>query len=220
MYAIVGVHPHHADKEDKEFEEEIQKDWFEKLRELSKDEKVVGIGEIGLDYYAYLSNRVVDKKIQEDAFRKQIELSIEKKLPIQIHNRLAGEDIVRILNDYKNKFQDFPGMFHCMSGDISLLKKVLDLGFYVGFDGNITYKGIAKGETVGLSELVKYAPLERIVAETDSPFLTPQPYRGNRNEPSRVIIVGEFIAKLKGIPFEKVRQQTTENAEKIFRLTL
>lgn len=220
MYAIVGVHPHHADKEDKEFEGEIQKDWFEKLRELSKDEKVVGIGEIGLDYYAYLSNGVVDKKIQEDAFRKQIELSIERKLPIQIHNRLAGGDIIKVLTDYKNSFQDPPGMFHCMSGDIALIKKVLDLGFYVGFDGNITYKRIAKGETTELSELVKYAPLERIVVETDSPFLTPQPYRGSRNEPSRVIIVGEFIAKLKGIPFKKVNQQTTDNAERIFRLNL
>lgn len=220
MYAIVGVHPHHADKEDKEFEGEIQKDWFKKLKELSKDEKVIGIGEIGLDYHTYASNGIVDKKIQEDAFRKQIELSIEKKLPIQIHNRLAGEDIVKILIDYKNNFQDPPGMFHCMSGDISFLKKVLDLGFYVGFDGNITYKGIAKGETIELSELVKYAPLEKIVTETDSPFLTPQPYRGSRNEPSRVIIVGEFIAKLKGVSFEKVRHQTTENAEKIFRLNL
>jgi len=218
MYAIIGVHPHHADKADREFEGEIQTDWLEKLTKLTSEDNVVGIGEIGLDYHAYKSNGIVDKRIQEDAFRKQIELSIERKLPLQIHNRLAGEDIVKILMNYKNSFQNPPGMFHCMSGDISFLKKVLDLGFYVGFDGNITYKGIAKGETIELSELVKYAPLNRIVTETDSPFLTPQPYRGSRNEPSHVIIVAKFIAKLKGISFEKVSQQTTENAEAVFKL--
>ena len=105
-----------------------------------------------------------------------------------------------------------------MSGDIEQLKKVLDLGFYVGFDGNITYEGIAKGENTKLSELVKYAPIDRIVTETDSPFLTPIPYRGSRNIPSYVIIVGEFVAKIKGITTEEVRNKTTKNAKEIFGL--
>ena len=109
-------------------------------------------------------------------------------------------------------------MFHCMSGDLSFLKKVLNLGFYVGFDGNITYKGIAPGETIELKKLVKYAPLDRIVIETDSPFLTPEPHRGKRNKPEYVIIVGRFIAKLKGIAFEKIKTQTTQNATKLFQL--
>jgi TatD DNase family protein len=106
-----------------------------------------------------------------------------------------------------------------MSGDISFLKKVLDLGFYIGFDGNITYKGIAVGETTGLKELVKYAPLDRIVVETDSPFLTPEPHRGSRNVPEYVIITAGFLAKIKGLTFEQVGEQTTKNANLIFKLS-
>lgn len=167
MYAIAGIHPHHADKSDVEFEGEIHKDWLAQLENIAKNEKVIGIGEIGLDYYSYKSNGIVDKKLQEEAFIAQIELAHKLKLPIQIHNRHAGEDIVRILKDNKNKLLPIPGMFHCMSGDLDFLKQVLDLGFYVGFDGNITYKGIAPGETVELSELVKNTPIDRIVTETD-----------------------------------------------------
>lgn len=110
-------------------------------------------------------------------------------------------------------------MFHCFSGDIDFLKKVLDLCFYVGFDGNITYKGIAPGEDTALADLVKYAPLDRIVTETDAPFLTPEPHRGSRNVPSYGILVGEFIAKLKGVSFEKAVAQTTKNAHVLFRLS-
>src|SRR3989338_2845801 len=99
MYAIVGVHPHHADKADVEFEGEIQTNWFENLKKLASEPKVIGIGEIGLDYHTYKSNGIVDKSLQEDAFRKQIELSIEVGLPLQIHNRLAGEDIISVLKE-------------------------------------------------------------------------------------------------------------------------
>ncbi|MEX2007292.1 MAG: TatD family hydrolase, partial [Candidatus Levyibacteriota bacterium] len=220
MYAIAGVHPHHTDKADIEFEGEIQKDWLAELEKLAADKKVVGIGEIGLDYYSYKSNGIVDKKVQEEAFVSQIELAHKLKLPLQIHNRHAGMDIIRILEKHKSELLEVPGMFHCMSGDLEFLERVLELGFYVGFDGNITYKGIAPGETVELSELVKRTPVERIVTETDSPFLTPVPHRGSRNEPSHVIIVGKFIAQIKGLPFEAVAKQTTENANKIFNLTL
>lgn len=210
LYAIVGVHPHHADK--------VKYDFINELEKISKHKKVVAIGEIGLDYYSYKSDGIVDSKIQKEIFTKQIELSIKLKLPLQIHNRLAGTDIVKILEHYKKEFLNPPGMFHCMSGCIELLKKVLNLGFYVGFDGNISYEGIAKGESAPLSELVKYAPIDRIVTETDSPFLTPVPYRGVRNLPSYVIIVGEFVAKIKNIPFEEIKAQTVQNAHKIFNL--
>ncbi len=220
MYAIVGVHPHHADKADREFEGEIQSDWLEKLEELAREKKVVGIGEIGLDYYSYKSNGIVDKKVQEEAFLSQIKLANKLKLPLQIHNRHAGADIIEILKHHKADLLEVPGMFHCMSGDLNILEEVLSLGFYVGFDGNITYKGIAKGETVELSELVKHTPIERIVTETDSPFLTPVPKRGSRNEPAHVIIVGKFIAQLKNLPFEAVEEQTTVNAKKIFNLDI
>jgi len=210
LYAIVGIHPHHADKIEKGFDAELEK--------LAKNQKVVAIGETGIDYYNYKSNSIVDQKLQKEVFLKQIELSLKLKLPIQIHNRIAGKDIVGILEDYKDELLDPPGMFHCMSGNIELLKKVLDLGFYVGFDGNITYEGIARGEDTPLRELVAFAPIERVVTETDAPFLTPQPFRGSRNVPSYVILVGQFIAKIKAIPFEEVEIATSKNAEKIFKL--
>lgn len=210
LYAIVGVHPHHSDKP--------ENNWLAELEKLAQKPKVVGIGEIGIDYFSYKSNEIVDPKIQIDVFIKQIELSIKLKLPLQIHNRLAGKDIIEVLNSYKPQFLNPPGMFHCMSGNIQHLKNVLDLGFYVGFDGNITYEGIAKGEDTRLSELVKYAPLDRIVTETDSPFLTPVPLRGSRNAPQNVIIVGQFIAEIKKIPFEKVKEETSLNAKTIFKL--
>lgn len=144
LYAIVGVHPHHADK--------LSQNWTSELEKLANEPKMVGIGECGLDYYSYKSNAIVDPKIQKEVFIKQIELSLKLKLPLQIHNRHAGGDIIEILKDYKSELLDPPGMFHCISGSIPLLKKVLDLGFYVGFDGNITYEGIAKGEDTPLSE--------------------------------------------------------------------
>ncbi len=210
LYAIVGVHPHHADKP--------EKDWGSQLEKLAQDPKVVGIGECGMDFYSYKSNSTVDPKLQKEVFARQIELSNRLKLPLQIHNRHAGKEIFEILNAYKSHLLNPPGMLHCMSGNIDFLKKVLELGFYVGFDGNITYKGLAPGEDTALAELVKYAPLDRIVAETDSPFLTPESHRGSRNIPSYVIIVLKFLSKIKTIPFDKVVEKTTENVNNIFRL--
>lgn len=219
LYAIVGIHPHHADKTDKEFEGELQTDWYEKLEEMLKEPKVVGIGEIGMDYFQYKSNGIVETKLQEDVFIKQIELAHKYNLPLQIHNRLAGEDVIRILKDHKNLLKvDYPGMFHCFAGTTEVLKDALDLGFMIGFDGNITYPGLAPKETVMLSELATLTPLDRIVTETDSPFLTPIPFRGSRNEPSHVILVGEFLAKIKGISFEEIDKQTTHNAKTLFGL--
>lgn len=210
LYAIVGVHPHHADK--------VQPEFIDELELLAKNEKVVGIGEIGMDFYSYKSNGVVEQKFQKEVFVKQIELAIKLGLPLQIHNRLAGKEVVDILMNYKNELLDIPGMFHCFSGNIKHLKKVLDLGFYVGFDGNITYEGIAKGEDTKLYELAAYAPIDRIVTETDSPFLTPEPLRGSRNEPKNVIIVARFLAEVKKIPFEELKEVTSQNAKKNFHL--
>lgn len=210
MYAIVGVHPHHADK--------LEENWLQELEQLAKHPKVVAIGEIGMDFFKYKSNGIVDPELQVDVFRKQIELSIKLKLPLQIHNRQAGKEILRILEDYKTELLNPPGMFHCMSGDLEFLRKVLDLGFYVGFDGNISYRGIAPGETTSLPELVKSSPIGRILTETDSPFLAPEPHRRTRNEPSYVIIVGEFIAKIKGITFDELKDATIRNSEHLFKL--
>jgi len=213
LYAIVGIHPHHADK--------LSAGWDEKFISIAKSsKKVLAIGEIGLDYFAYASNGIVEPELQKKVFIRQLEIAHELKLPLQIHNRQAGDDILEILNKNKDKLQQNPGMFHCMSGSVKFLKQVLDLGFYVGFDGNITYDGIAKGEDTPLPELVKATPIERIVTETDSPFLTPIPHRGSRNEPGHVIIVGSEIAKIKGLELSFVEKQTTQNAKNLFKLEI
>lgn len=216
LYAIVGIHPHHADKTDVEFEGILVDDWIQELEKLAQGPKVIGIGEIGMDYFRYKSNGIVDSAEQSLAFREQIELSIRLKLPLQIHTRLAWNDTLNILLEYKSKFQDPPGMFHCFSGDLEFTKRVLDAGFYLGFDGNITYKGIPPGETTELSELVKYAPLDRILVETDSPFLTPTPLRGQRNEPKNAIIIGEYIGQLKNIPYTSIQQAVYDNFNSLF----
>jgi TatD DNase family protein len=210
LYAIIGVHPHHADKP--------EKGWLQELERLAKMPKVVGIGEIGMDYFSYKSNDVVDPKLQREVFIKQIELAHKLKLPLQIHNRQAGKDILDVLMNHKSYLLNPPGMFHCFAGNMDLLKKVLDLGFYVGFDGNITYNGLAPGEDTSLRDLAKYAPIDRIVVESDSPFLAPEPKRGSRNMPGYVIITAGFIAKLKGISFEDFEAKTTANTIKIFSL--
>lgn len=210
LYAIVGVHPHHADK--------IEDNYLEELKKLTKHPKVVAIGEIGLDYYRYKSNGIVDPQIQKQVFVDQIQLAADVGLPIQIHNRHAGEDILTILQSNKDLLQEKPGMFHCFAGSTEVLHQALKMGFYIGFDGNITYKGLAPGEKTSLSDLAIATPLERIVIETDSPFLPPEPHRGSRNIPSYVIITAQFIANLKGVSQEKVLDQTTKNAHTIFSI--
>lgn len=210
LYAIVGVHPHHADK--------LEEGWFRQLEELAKKPKVVGIGEIGMDYFSYKSNDIVDPKLQKEVFIKQIELAHKLKLPLQIHNRQAGKDIIDILLNHKSYLLNPPGMFHCFAGNMDFLKSALDLGFYIGFDGNITYNGLAPGEDTDLKDLAKYVPMDRILVETDSPYLTPEPKRGGKNMPEYVIITAKFIAELKGINFEEFEAKTTENALRLFSL--
>lgn len=208
MYAIVGVHPHHADK--------LDNTWISDLESFTKDKKVIGIGEIGLDYFHYQSNGIVDPVIQEKIFIQQIDLAHKTKLPLQIHNRHAGKYILEILNHHRDLLQNPPGMFHCFAGDVDTLKSALEMGFYIGFDGNVTYKGLAPGENTELKELAKYTPLDRLVVETDSPFLTPVPHRGERNEPAYVLVTGKFIAELKNVQFDAFVDQTTQNVYTVF----
>jgi TatD DNase family protein len=210
LYAIIGIHPHHADK--------VEKDWDKQIDALAKMPKVVGIGEIGMDYYSYKSNGIANPKLQKKIFERQIEISIENKLPLQIHGRHAAKDILEIVSAFKDQLLEIPGMFHCFAGNIDYLEKVLELGFCVGFDGNITYKGLAPGEDTSLPELIKHTPIERLITETDSPYLTPEPHRGFRNEPSYVIIVGNSIANIKNTSFEEVEKATSANARRIFKL--
>lgn len=210
LYAVIGIHPHHADK--------YQPDWIDKLEKLADHPKVIGIGECGMDYHEYASNGIVDPQLQKNVFIKQLELAYKLQLPLQVHSRQdeARKEVLVILNNHKHFLQDVPGMFHCMAGSIESLKKALDLGFYVGFDGNSMYEGLPPDEPALLKELITYAPLDRIVVETDSPYLTPLPHRGKRNEPANVIIVAKYIAELKHVSLEKVIEQTDKNVYNIF----
>jgi len=220
LYAIVGIHPHHADKITPQpdlLPQGESEHWMQQLELLTKHPKVIGIGECGMDYFSYKSNGIVDKKLQQQLFEEQIMLSYRSKLPLQIHNRLAGEDVIAILKHHKNYLQTIPGMFHCFAGTKKVLQDALNLGFYIGFDGNLTYKGLAPGETVSLPDLAIYTPLDRIVCETDSPYLTPVPFRGQRNEPQYVILVGDALAQIKQLSIEEVVDQTTKNVYTIFK---
>lgn len=213
IYAIVGVHPHHADK--------LESGWIEELEKLARHPKVVGIGECGLDYFSYQSNGIVDPKIQKQVFIDQIHLAHRVKKPLQIHNRHAGEDVIAILKEQqKLLYKPIPGMFHCFAGSRAVHKAAIDLGFFIGFDGNITYKGLAPGETVSLSELATETPLDRILVETDSPFLTPIPHRGRRNEPSYGIITARYIADLRSIPYTDFIKQLRRNAKQVFKIII
>lgn len=219
LYAIVGVHPHHADKV--ELKQDAQNamqedDWIRALGQLADHPKVLAIGEIGMDYYQYKSNGIVDPALQREVFIEQIKLAQRHKLPLQIHNRHAGEDVVAILKEHKELLQPIPGMFHCFAASFEVLHDILDMGFYVGFDGNITYPGLAPGEKADLRDICKEVPLDRLVVETDSPFLTPIPHRGQRNVPSYVIITAEYIANLRGISYQELVDQTTKNVYTMF----
>jgi TatD DNase family protein len=208
LYAIVGIHPHHADK--------VQHDWIDKLEKIATHPKVLAIGEIGMDFYEYKSNGIVDPKIQEEVFTTQIKLAHKLKLPLQIHNRHAGEKVIEILKASKKLLLSPPGMFHCFAATKEVLRDALDLGFSIGFDGNSTYEGLAPGETISLSELARLTPLDRIVTETDSPYLTPLPFRGSRNEPMHVIIVTQHLAKLKNVTLDDFIKQVDNNTYRIF----
>lgn len=250
LYAIVGVHPHHADKIElnreaktvilgSEATPESMIDpghlparallrqmqagarmtdnyWLDALEKIALQDKVVGIGEIGLDYFSYQSNGIVDPKVQKEVFSAQIELAHKLHLPLQIHNRLAGEDVIAMLKERKHLLEAVPGMFHCFAGSREVLKSALQMGFFIGVDGNSTYPGLAPKETVELRELIKLTPVERIVTETDSPFLTPIPFRGQRNKPEYVLLVGKLLSEVKGISYEQIVEQTTKNVYTIF----
>lgn len=201
IYAAVGVHPHDA--------KNASEDIFPVLAQLALHPKVVAIGEMGLDYYRNLSPRLVQQKI----FRQQIELSKELKKPVIIHDRDAHADTLKILKEHGAG--RFGGVMHCYSGSWELAKEYLKMGFYISFAGPVTYGNARK-----LHEVARKMPLDRILVETDCPFLTPVPYRGKRNEPSYVIKTAEKIAQLKGINFVELAKHTTENTREVFGINI
>jgi len=199
--ATVGVHPHEVKR--------IKQGWYEGLRALATSEQVVAYGEIGLDYHYDHSPR----DVQRARFREQVQLARELRLPVVIHTREAQEDTITILKE--EKAQELGGVFHCFSGDAWLAKDALDLGFYLSFSGVVTFQNATM-----LRELVKTVPLARMLVETDSPYLTPAPHRGKRNEPAFVRFVAEKIAEIHGVEVEKVEELTSLNTQKLFRLKI
>lgn len=180
---------------------------YEQLKNLAKKECVVAVGEIGLDYHWDTS----PKDIQHQVLKLQIDLAKELDLPVIIHTRDSLDDTLKILID--SKADKVGGIFHCFSGDLEFAKKCIDIGFYISFAGNITFKNAQN-----LRDVAKEISLENILIETDSPYLTPMPNRGKRNEPSNVQFVAKQIAELKNISIEEVAEQTYLNAMKIFKI--
>jgi TatD DNase family protein len=197
IYASIGWHPVDAiDMRDEDLE------WIE---ELAKHPKVVAIGEMGLDYYWDKS----PKDLQQEVFRKQIQLAKKVKLPIVIHNREATADIVTILKE--ENAAEVGGIMHCFSGSVEVAKECVEMNFYISLGGPVTFKNAKKPK-----EVAQEIPLNKLLIETDCPYLAPHPYRGKRNEPSYVKLVAEQIAELKGLSYEEVSQVTTENAKILF----
>jgi TatD DNase family protein len=200
IYAAVGWHPVDAiDMTDHDL------DW---LRELSSHPKVVALGEMGLDYHWDKS----PKDVQKEVFRKQIALAKEVQLPIIIHNREATADIVQILKEENAK--EVGGVMHCFSGSLEVAKQCMDMNFYISFGGPVTFKNAKKPK-----EVAAEIPLDRLLIETDCPYLTPHPFRGKRNEPSYVKYIAEKIAELKGLTFEEIAKITTRNGKKLFGIS-
>ena len=199
IYAILGVHPHNA--------KEIDDQTYPTLRGLCRNGKVKAYGEIGLDFFRNLSPR----DIQLKRFREQIGLAKELDLPIVIHDREAHRETLEILKS--EKAEESGGIIHCFSGDHEMAKACLDMGFYISIPGSITFKNAE-----GLREIVERIPLESLLVETDAPFLTPEPFRGKRNEPSYVRYTAQKVAEIKKVSFEKVAEITTENALRVYRL--
>lgn len=199
IYVAIGWHP--VDAIDMT-EEDLS--W---IKELSSHEKVVAIGEMGLDYHWDKS----PKDVQKEVFRKQIALAKEVNLPIIIHNRDATEDVVTILKE--EGAEEVGGIMHCFTGSAEVARQCMDMNFYISFGGPVTFKNAKKPK-----EVAKEIPNDRLLIETDCPFLTPHPFRGKRNEPSYVKYVAEQLAELKGLTYEEIASITTENAKRLFRM--
>lgn len=192
LYATVGIHPHHATSE------------IGSIRELARHKKVVAIGEVGLDYYMNQN-----KNLQKKLFGEMIRLAKEVKKPLIIHSREAGEEVLDAIEHFCKSDGKLPkGVWHCFAGGKKYVKKILERGFYVSFTGNVTY-------AAGSDQVAKMVPLERLLLETDCPYLTP--YKEKRRcEPRDVIIIGQFHAKERGVSKTEIDKVTTQNAEQLF----
>jgi TatD DNase family protein len=199
----VGIHPHDASSYDDQAEDRI--------RRLAMDNRdvVVAIGEIGLDYHYNLSPR----EVQREAFDAQIRLACTCDLPFIVHDREAHGDLLEIVKSYHDRRQlrALPGVFHCYSGSVEMARSLLDMGFYLSFAGPVTFKNARRAV-----EVLEAVPLDRILVETDSPYLAPEPFRGKRNEPAYVTYVVEKLAQVKGIDAKAAGDAVCRNARRLF----
>jgi TatD DNase family protein len=198
VWAVIGIHPHNSI--------EATEHVLERLRSLGRHPAVVGIGETGLDYFRDHSPRVR----QEESFREHIRLAKELDKALVIHDRDAHDDVVAVLIDEGAPERT---VFHCFSGDVDLVKRCADEGWYLSFAGNVTF-----ANAPNLREAAAAAPIELLVTETDSPYLSPHPHRGTTNEPSRIPLVVAQLATLHGVPAEELARRTQENARRLFDL--
>jgi len=198
IYAAVGSHPDAAD--------EVSDDVLEEYRTLCRNnQKVKAIGEIGLDYHY----EDIPREIQLTAFRAQMELARELGLPAIVHEREAHEDGMQVVRD----FPDVTGVFHCYSGSAEMARQLVDRGWYIGFTGVLTFKNARKAIEVASS-----IPLERIVLETDCPYMSPDPFRGRRNDPGKLYRMAEKLAEIRGLSVEEIHTITTENGKRLYRI--
>lgn len=198
VYGLLGVHP----SEVKGWNDDL----IDKIKEYSKSSKIVGIGEIGLDYYWDKSFN----DLQKEVFIKQIKLANELNFPISVHDREAHKDTFDILTEYN---KNSAVVMHCFSGSVEFMKECVKQGWYIAIGGVVTFK-----KAIKMKEVAKEVPFDKLLLETDAPYLTPVPYRGKTNQPAYVKYVAEEIASIRGISFEEVDEITTQNAKKVFSL--
>ncbi len=197
IYSTVGMHPHDA--------KEVSEEALRELKSLAADPAVVAIGETGLDFYYNHS----PPEVQSDLFRRFIQMALETDLPLIVHDRDAHREVARHLRQEGER--RLRGVIHCFTGDFDTAREFLDLGFYLSFTGIITFKNAGS-----LREVVRKVPLNRILLETDSPYLAPVPYRGRRNEPAFVVQVAEVVAQLKGSSLAEIARVTSKNVQDLF----
>ena len=196
IFSSIGIHPHDA--------KDALDGYITDIYTLMEYEKMVAVGEIGLDYFRNISNHDVQKKV----FREQMKVARELKRPIIFHNREADEDLIQILSEYP----DVIGVAHCFSSNLDTARVFLDMGYYISFSGNITFKNSH------LPSVAKEIPINRLLVETDSPYLSPVPHRGKPNEPGRTRFVAEKLADIYNLSLEDIAQQTSNNATELFHL--
>ena len=198
IYAAVGSHPDVAD--------EVNEEVLEEYRKLCKlNPKIKAIGEIGLDYHY----EDIPREIQLKAFRSQMELAREMNLPVIVHERDAHEDGMAVVNE----FPEVTGVFHCYSGSAEMAKELIKRGWYIGFTGVLTFKNARKA-----IEVASTISLDRIVLETDCPYMSPEPFRGKRNDPGKLYRMAEKLAEIRGLTVEEIHTITTENGKRLYRI--